>query len=339
MKNWSALVGLTKQAGVLWIALIGLPLAAQADALSSLDGVQNLIKLQTKKLQEMQKHAHDVLFFNKSTPKNGVGFCGQFWHSLQTQDVFEIPKPTMLAASQQEKEEMFKALQNFAKDNFDRYISQGGKLTPNEYTDAEGRTWRLGPFAKGKTNNPKDLPAKFEIAWQNNADKHGYFDKDDLFDQNLSTHILYLQTYPIAGYVRPLIVTFSRDQCEKCTGISLGIHIVAVDGLIQPDWMKGRYLSQASYARAQTQSTARNTSMPTGPFLLMGIGIFNSRLIFWTLKKQTYVEPSPREMAEGVGFYKSGDANTYFRNYEIDVLSLDEPRYEGVNHLCNINFN
>ena len=248
-----------------------------------LETVQKLLNFQIKLLKEKQNNAHDVLFFDGDKPKDKSGYCERFWHALKAQSAFDIPQPAMIAATHQEKERLFETLYNNGKSNFDRYMLQGGKLTPNEYTDIQGQRWELGHTLKSLPRYLKKLPEEFDKLWQRDTDSHGFFDKNDLLDQNITMHILYLQPYPVAGYVHPLLITLAKDQCDNCTDISMGVHIIAVDGLPQPDWMNAKYFSQANYSEAYKQSFKRNVSRPIGPYQHMGLGIFNGEFIFWTL--------------------------------------------------------
>lgn len=301
----------------------------------SLEEIQKLLNMAHKQLKEKQKDAHDVLFFSGGMPKDKTGYCEKFWNTLKTQDKFDIPKPDMLAISKREKEKMFESLHAYAKSNFDRYMSQDGKLTPDKYTAVGGQTWLLGPFIKGGLNNPKDLPKKFKDVWQSNADDHGFFDKYHLLDQSLSTHILYMQPYPIAGYVHPLVITFVKDRCVNCTGFSMGIRVVSATGLPQPELLDREYFSQESFASAVTKANKLQTSMPGESYLLMGMGELNGQLLFWTLERQEWVKASAKNIDEDMG-YDNGDG---FRDYLLDVTPLDDPGYAGPRLVCSVKFN
>lgn len=307
---------------------------------ASLEEIQQLLDVQINQLKEWQKNARNVLFFESDyldQPKKiGNGLCGQFWDALKAQGSFDIPKPIVLAVSAEEKEKLLASLHAFAKNNFERYVSQDGKLNPDTYTDRYG-TGPLGPFIKGNFNNPKDLPKKFAAAWQNKM-ANGFFDKYDLLDQNLAAHILYMQPYPVAGYVRPLVISLIKDQCDQCTGLSMGKRIVAVDGLPQPELGPAALVSQASYAETEAKAEKLGTGPPIGPFLLMGMGMFNGRPMFWILSQDTLTADTP--MGEKIGHYSGGDGKLYFRKYQLNIGPMDSLGYDAPGAgACFVRFN
>lgn len=300
---------------------------------ASLDEIQQLLNNAHKQLKAKQSTAHDVLFHDYK--KEGQAYCEQFWNTVKNQSAFDLPKPVMVAISKTEKEKMIETLRTYAKNNFDHYLSQDGKLVPEKYTDVGGLTWRLGPFVKGTSNNPKDLPRRFEDAWKSTTDFQGFFYKYHLLDDSVSTHVLYMQPYPVAGYVRPQVITFVKDQCDKCTGISIGVRIVGVTGLPQPDLRAGEYFSQGGFADTETKANLLHTMGSKKTYLLMGMGMFNGKLLFWTLEERVWVKTSAKVIDEEMG-YDRGDG---FRDYEITVSTLDEPKYGGHNSICSVKFN
>jgi uncharacterized protein len=311
---------------------------AQISAPASQEDIQKLLNWQHRKLIEVQKGARDVLFWGDGgMPKDDSGYCERFWHALKTQEAFNIPPPTMLAVGVEGHVKLMERLHDYAKSNFERYLSQGGKLSPSKYRIGN-KDWRIGPSLNGKTNDPKDLPKKFEKVWQRTSDNYSVLDEYSLLDKNIMTSILYLQPPPVPGYVRPLVITFAQDKCSKCTGVSMRIRAVGIDGLPGHDWFRGQYLNRPSYEDAE----ANNRSVPLAPkipYLLIGMGVFNGTLTFWTLEHKTWVD-DPIAEEKGIHYYKPGDLKDYFRGYAVNVIPLDDnPGYEGPVLVCSVQFN
>lgn len=299
-----------------------------------MEEVQQLFGWQRQKLRDFQQRARDVVYLGRGFPTDDTGFCGRFWKALATGQVQNVPSPAVVAQRPDEKEKLSETLHDLAKGNFNRFLSQGGKLSPDKYIDIDGSPWRLGPLTKKGADIMKDLPPRFNRAWQ----RDGLLDQDELLDSS-STHLMYQQPFPIPGYVRPLLITLARDRCDGCTGLSMGIRFITVDGLPNPEWSRGKYPSASRYSDAEKQAERRRDLKPAGPYVLLGLAGFDDRLIFWSLKQQSRVEPSAREIAEDVHYINPGDLKLYLRNFELDVALLDEPGYRAIHTVCSIGFN
>jgi hypothetical protein len=116
------------------------------------------------------------------------------------------------------------------------------------------------------------------------------------------------------------------------------IRAVGIDGLPGHDWFRGQYLNRPSYEDAE----ANNRSVPLAPkipYLLIGMGVFNGTLTFWTLEHKTWVD-DPIAEEKGIHYYKPGDLKDYFRGYAVNVIPLDDnPGYEGPVLVCSVQFN
>lgn len=330
------------------LALLVISSVAYADtptpAITSLEQVNSLLDIQNKQLQTIQKNAHDVLFFSNGLPEDKTGYCKKFWHALETQSTFDIPKPAAFASSAAEKDSLFKTLHQYAENNFKHYLLQSGKLTPDKYTDVEGNVRGLGPFVKsnlkGLPSKLKELPNKFKNFWQKDNYSYGFFDKRGLIDQSLATHLLYLTPYPVAGYTYPLVLTLVKDRCEQCTGLSMELRAIQVDGLPIPEFKPGEYFSQRAYSAALSlyEANSQIKLSPDESFLLMGMGTFRGEFIFWTLQKQQW-EKFVGVGGDAEGYYKPGDTKQYFRNYAVDITPLSDHGYTGPNYACSVWFN
>lgn len=311
--------------------------------IQSFEEASGLLESQNQQLKVRQKNARDMLFLKWDGQEDKTGYCKRFWQALEIQDRFAIPKPLMFASSPEEKQKLFDKVYGYAKSNFNQYLAQNGKLSPDTFTDVEGDIKRLNPYIINdhlnyrKVNDPKYLPENFNKIWAFNKDTHSFsynsglinsfIQKHELIDSAISVRLLYLMPYPVSGYTHPLVVTLVKDQCTPCTGLSLGISSIAVNGLSGTS----TYLSQPAYVEAIRRYEDEDTGiLPGTPFKLAGIGLFTDEFIFWELHEETHEE------------FKSGgivfDHDEYYRNfrrYVVDVFPISE----GTAPACSVQFN
>jgi uncharacterized protein YecT (DUF1311 family) len=317
--------------------------------LHNFEETRQLLELQNQQLKARQKKARDVLFLGAGTlpldmkredsdPTLFVGntaipdYCKRIWHSLETQDSFPIPEPQLFASSPAEKKILFDAVYGYARSNYERYMAQGGKLSPETYTelDGRGRTLRLGPDSRDDSENPKYLPEKFKKNWQFDQYSYGLRNQQRSIIDELSMHLLYLTPYPVQGYVRPLIITLAKDQCIPCTGLSLDIDTVRVDGQTNLRFAAGNYLSQTAYIEAIKVRPEHE------PILQVGLGLFANEFIYWFLRQNVF-DPVPEEREEFAGADKDYVSN--FRRYTFTVHSINEPAVNTPHQACSVAFN
>lgn len=303
------------------------------------ESVARQFRRQLERLKTVQSHAKKVLYFDDTMPSaTPVGYCDEFWRALSDNSLLDPPMPEMVAKQPREKQALFDVLHRLASSNHERFLALDGKLTPARFTNEHGRSEAYAPYSKGKINNIADLPKKFQAAWQSSPDVHGFFDKDDLLDPQATTHFLYRMPYPLAGFVRPLLISVMEDDCQGCGDLSIGLHLVGIDGIPNPEWMDGKYFSESGFPKAQAEWSRRRVLNPGKSYVLAGITQLGQRLLFWTLKREKWVEPSARELGD-IYYFKPGDMKDYFRNFELDVYQLDNPGNHVFAYRCSINFN
>ena len=306
--NKLMMLGLVSCSAVLMILSIDVFAHLSSSKIDTLEEVNQLMSLQNKRLRDMQRNAKNVRF-SYSSPKNKndenvVNYCARLWDALGTQDNFEIPKPVMFAHSDIENDKLFKMVYSYAKNNFNLYVSQSGRLAPSQYTNIAGNVVDLAPSQRWF----KDLPRIFAMDWQPNAYAYGFLSLRILdaknvnerwlshFDKSLSTHLLYLPLYPVSGYTHPVVITLFKDQCDGCVGFSMAIRSVEVDGTKSG---VGESFSNFLFRTKLEKSLdihVESLSVPTpfgstiinGDTLLggYGIGMFKDQFIAWRLGAQ-----------------------------------------------------
>ena len=313
-------------------ALLATSNLVHADAtIKSLDDVNTLLDIQNKQLQIIQRKAQDVLFFGSDDyPKDKTNHCKQLWKFLETHDRFDIPQPIMIARTETEKENLFNSLYSSGESNFNRYMSQVKKPTSKAY-----KTVR----AKSRYDS-KELPKKFEESWASNP--FSVIGAKGLFDEKLTIHLLYFLPTSFVGYQHPVVVSLFKDQCEGCTSLSIGLRSVFIDGLLYPEFGNGEMFTQSAYpdALAQAELHSQTKLIPSAPYLLIGMGVFNRQLIIWHVQEKTWEEPKNENNA--LFYYKSGDAGKYFRRYVFSFSVLTNPSssaHYGSGDACSVRFN
>lgn len=319
--------------------------------LHNFEETRQLLELHNQQLKAKQKKARNVLFLGVGTqpldtkredsidPTIYVGntarpdYCKRIWHALGTQDSFTIPEPQLFASNPTEKKILFDAVYGYARSNYERYMAQGGKLSPETYTELDGRgpTWRLGPYSRGDSENPKYLPEKFKKNWHFDQYSYGLRNLHRSTVDELSTHLLYLTPYPVQGYVRPLVITLVKDQCIPYTGLSLDIDTVRVDGQTNLSFAAGEDLSQVAYVEGIKVGHPEHE-----PILQVGLGIFANEFIYWSLHQDVF-DPVPDNREEFADAYKEYVSN--FRHYTLKVHSINEPADNSPHQICLVAFN
>ncbi len=293
---------------ILMILSIDVFAHSSSSKIDTLEEVNQLMSIQNKRLKDMQKKAKNVRF-SYSPPKNKndenvANYCARFWDALKTQDNFGIPKPVMFAHTDIERDKLFRAVYSNAKNNFNLYVSQSGRLTPSQYTNIAGNVVDLAPSQRWF----KDLPRIFAMDWQPNAYAYGFLNSRILnakniderwlshFDKNLSTHLLYLPFYPVSGYTHPVVITLFKDQCDGCAGFSMAIRSVKVDGTksgVGESFSNFLFRTKLEnlldiHVESLNVSTPFGSTIIGGDTLLggYGIGMFKDQFIAWRLGVQ-----------------------------------------------------
>lgn len=309
--------------------------------LNSLEEVNQSLDVQNQQLVKMLNNAKDVLYFEAGLPKAKPSkYCNEIWQALKTQDSFDIPQPVMLASNESEKEILFNYLRAYAQNNFNRFLSQKGNLNPKTYRDRHGQVWWYGPYyktSKDKLNILNDLPVKFDKSWSSNP--FSVLGTRGIFNENLTTHLLYLPLYPVKGYQAPVVFSLIKDQCTGCTGLSIGHRNVSVAGLLEPEFGNGEFFSHGAYEEALIKAEAKNSNklIPPPPFLLMGLATLDHKLTFWQLSERVLEKPKQKPVT---GYYNAGDDAKYFRHYMLDLfVAMQASKFSGTGSNCSVSFN
>ena len=172
--------------------------------------VKDLLAVQQKKLQDMEKRATRTLYIggDVSSPVDKSGFCVRFWERTKRGSLVDIPGPLIIARNRHEKDQVMAKLANYAQSNFNRFQLQAGILSPAKYETVEGRQRSLGPgLWKGSDKQWNALKQKFNASWRRGPILSDFSGPNGVFGAEQSIHLLYLFPYPISGYARPLVIS------------------------------------------------------------------------------------------------------------------------------------